>query len=263
MPQYLAKPTDGIAWITGASSGLGYHVAKNLAADGWTVAATARGADDLEALASECASLSGQVLPMPGDVTDQDAMSKIASELISDHGSIALVILNAGIYLPLRASELKLADFDKTIAVNLNGVTNCLVPCLDHMRQAKRGQIAIVSSVAGYGGLPTSAAYGATKAGLTNMAESLKFDLDLLNIHIQIVHPGFIDTPATETNPFPMPFLMEVEDAADRLVDGLGSSGFEITFPKRFTWGLKLINLLPYPVYFWLVKRATGWGKKD
>lgn len=262
MPQYLAKPSDGVAWITGASSGLGYHVAKNLAAAGWTVAATARGADDLEALASECASLSGQVLPMPGDVTDQDAMSTIASDLASNHGGIALLILNAGIYLPLRASELKLSDFDKTIAVNLNGVTNCLVPTLDHMRQAGRGQIAIVSSVAGYGGLPTSAAYGATKAGLTNLAESLKFDLDLLNIHIQIVHPGFIDTPATQSNPFSMPFLMEVEDAADRLVDGLASTGFEITFPKRFTYGLKLINLLPYPLYFWLVNRATGWGKK-
>lgn len=263
MPQYLAKPSDGIAWITGASSGLGYHVAKNLAAAGWTVAATARGVDDLESLAADCLSLKGKVVPIPGDVTDQNAMSKIAAELISDHGGIALLILNAGIYLPLRASELKLADFDKTFAVNLSGVTNCLVPCLDHMREVGRGQIAIVSSVAGYGGLPTSAAYGATKAGLTNMAESLKFDLDLLNIHIQIVHPGFIDTPATRSNPFPMPFLMEVEDAAGRLVGGLSSSGFEITFPKRFTWGLKLINLLPYPLYFWLVKRATNWGEND
>ncbi|MEH6727541.1 MAG: SDR family NAD(P)-dependent oxidoreductase [Hyphomicrobiales bacterium] len=262
MSQYRAKPSDGVAWITGASSGLGYHVAKNLAASGWTVAATARSADDLQELADACNSLSGRIIPMPGDVTDQSAMSDIAENLVASHGGIALIILNAGVYLPLRASELKLADFDKTIAVNLNGVTNCLVPCLNHMREAGRGQIAIVSSVAGFGGLPTSAAYGATKAGLTNMAESLKFDLDLLNIHIQIVHPGFIDTPATQSNPFPMPFLMEVEDAANRLVDGLLSSGFEITFPKRFTWGLKLINLLPYPVYFWITKRATGWGKK-
>lgn len=263
MSQFRAQPIDGVAWITGASSGLGYHVAKKLAAAGWTVAATARGADDLQSLAVECASFAGRVIPLPGDVTNQSAMSRIAAELTSDHGGVALLILNAGIYRPLRASELKLSDFDKSIAVNLNGVTNCLVPCLDHMRQIKRGQIAIVSSVAGYGGLPTSAAYGATKAGLTNLAESLKFDLDLLNIHIQIVHPGFIDTPATKTNPFPMPFLMNVEEAADRLVEGLGSTGFEITFPRRFTWGLKLINLLPYPIYFWLVKRATGWGRKQ
>lgn len=259
MPQFRAQPSDGIAWITGASSGLGYHVAKKLAAAGWTVAATARGSDSLQDLAAECAPLSGHVIPMHGDVTDQSAMSDIVAELISNHGGIALIILNAGIYLPLRANELKLSDFDKSFAVNLNGVTNCLVPCLDHMRGAKRGQIAIVSSVAGFSGLPTSAAYGATKAGLTNLAESLKFDLDLLNIHIQIVHPGFIDTPATKTNPFPMPFLMTVEQAAARLVVGLSSNGFEITFPRRFTWGLKLINLLPYPAYFWLVKIATGW----
>ncbi len=261
MSRYNARPSDGIAWITGASSGLGYHVARILAASGWTVAATARSADDLQELARECASLPGQVISMPGDVTDQPAMTDMAEKLVADHGGIALLILNAGVYLPLKVDDLELADFDKTFAVNLNGVTNCLIPCINHMRAAGRGQIAIVSSVAGYGGLPTSAAYGATKAGLTNMAESLKFDLDLLNIHIQIVHPGFIDTPATQSNPFPMPFLMEVEDAAQRLVSGLGSGSFEITFPKRFTYGLKLINLLPYPIYFWLVKRATGWGK--
>jgi NAD(P)-dependent dehydrogenase (short-subunit alcohol dehydrogenase family) len=259
MAQYNARPSDGIAWITGASSGLGYHVAKLLAGQGWTVAATARSSEDLQELSRECASLPGAVISMPGDVTDQSAMSEMASNLAADHGAIALLILNAGVYLPLKADELELEDFDKTFAVNLNGVTNCLIPSINHMRAAGRGQIAIVSSVAGYGGLPTSAAYGATKAGLTNLAESLKFDLDLMNIHIQIVHPGFIDTPATQSNPFPMPFLMEVKDAAQRLVRGLGSGGFEITFPRRFTYGLKLINLLPYPIYFWLVKRATGW----
>tara|TARA_R110002124_G_scaffold100107_4_gene246571 strand:- start:2512 stop:3306 length:795 start_codon:yes stop_codon:yes gene_type:complete len=263
MSPYQAVPSDGIAWITGASSGLGYHVAKRLVAVGWTVAATARSADELETLAAECAGMPGRVVPAAGDVTDQAAMGKIAENLIAKHGGIALLILNAGIYLPLRASELKLEDFDKSFAVNLNGVTNCLVPCLDHMRASNRGQIAITSSVAGFGGLPTSAAYGATKAGLTNMAESLKFDLDLLNIHIQIVHPGFVDTPATQSNPFPMPFLMEVDDAADRFVKGLKSGRFEITFPKRFTYGLKFLNLLPYPLYFWLLNRATGWKAKS
>lgn len=262
MPAYQAVPSDGIAWITGASSGLGYHVAKRLAAAGWTVAATARSAGDLNALAEECSGLPGNIVPAAGDVTDQAAMGRIAERLMAEHGGIALLILNAGIYLPLRASELRLEDFDRSFAVNLNGVTNCLVPCLDHMRARRRGQIAIVSSVAGYGGLPTSAAYGATKAGLTNMAESLKFDLDLFNIHIQIVHPGFIDTPATQSNPFPMPFLMDVEEAAERLVKGLNSDRFEITFPRRFTYGLKFINLLPYPLYFWLVNRATGWRSK-
>lgn len=262
MSTYIAKPTDGIAWITGASSGLGYKVAVLLAKDGWTVAATARNVQDLQGLADECAEFSGQIIVAAGDVTDQAQMVAISQQLISEHKSISLVILNAGVYLPLRATELRLEDFDKTFAVNLNGVTNCLVPVLEHMKAVGRGQIAITSSVAGFGGLPTSAAYGATKAALTNMAASLKFDLDLMNIHIQIVHPGFVDTPATRSNPFPMPFLMHVDDAAKKLMNGLRSKSFEITFPKRFTYWLKAINLLPYPVYFWVVKRATGWGDK-
>ncbi|MEP0520755.1 MAG: SDR family NAD(P)-dependent oxidoreductase [Hyphomicrobiales bacterium] len=263
MSVYIAKPADGIAWITGASSGLGYKAATLLAQLGWTVAATARNLGELKKLEEECADYSGNVVAVAGDVTDQAQMVDICEKLVSDHGHIALVVLNAGVYLPLRANELKLEDFDKTFSVNLNGVTNCLVPVLEHMGASGRGQVAITSSVAGYGGLPTSAAYGATKAALTNMAASLKFDLDLMNIHIQIVHPGFVDTPATESNPFPMPFLMDVDDAAKRLVKGLKSKSFEITFPKRFTYWLKAINLLPYPVYFWIIKRATGWNDKN
>lgn len=263
MSVYIAKPSDGVAWITGASSGLGYKSAVLLAKDGWTVAATARSVDELKKLENECANYSGKVVVAAGDVTDQAQMVAIADRLVSEYGSIALVLFNAGVYLPLRANELKLEDFDKTFAVNLNGVTNCLVPVLEYMRSVGRGQVAITSSVAGYGGLPTSAAYGATKAALTNMAESLKFDLDLMNIHIQIIHPGFVDTPATQSNPFPMPFIMDVDDAAKRLVKGLKSKSFEITFPKRFTYWLKAINLLPYPIYFWLVKRATGWNDKS
>lgn len=263
MSVYIARPFDGVAWITGASSGLGYKSAVLLAKDGWTVVATARSVDELQKLENECQQYSGTVIAAAGDVTDQAQMVTIADRLVAEHGHVALVVLNAGVYLPLRASELRLEDFDKTFAVNLNGVTNCLVPVLGHMRASGRGQVAITSSVAGYGGLPTSAAYGATKAALTNMAESLKFDLDLMNIHIQIVHPGFVDTPATQSNPFPMPFIMDVDDAAKRLVKGLKSKSFEITFPKRFTYWLKAINLLPYPVYFWLVKRATGWNNKS
>ena len=117
----------------------------------------------------------------------------------------------------------------------------------------------IVSSVTGYGGLPTSAAYGPTKAALINLAESIKFDLDRKNIRTSVVCPGFVDTPATESNPFPMPFLMPVDEAAERIINGIVTGQFEITFPRRFTYGLKLLNMLPRRLYFWLVKRATGW----
>ena len=116
----------------------------------------------------------------------------------------------------------------------------------------------MVSSVAGYRGLPSSLAYGATKAALINLCEALKFDFDRLGLKIQLVNPGFVRTPLTDKNTFPMPFLMEVDAAADRVVDGLAGNAFEITFPRRFTYGLKLMRMLPYWAYFPMVRRATG-----
>jgi NAD(P)-dependent dehydrogenase (short-subunit alcohol dehydrogenase family) len=107
-----------------------------------------------------------------------------------------------------------------------------------------------------------AAAYGATKAGLINMAEALRFDAERMGIKLQIINPGFVETPATDENPFEMPFLLKVDDAARRLADGLESDAFEVTFPKRFTYQLKLLRMLPFDVYHWIVSRATGWKGK-
>jgi NAD(P)-dependent dehydrogenase (short-subunit alcohol dehydrogenase family) len=137
------------------------------------------------------------------------------------------------------AKHSRLSDFDKSFAVNLSGVVNGLVPAIDRMKARGRGQSAFVSSVTGYGGMPTSAAYGATKAALINMAESLKFDLDKFGVSIQVVNPGFVDTPATADNAFSMPALMQPDEAARRIAQGLKSGSFEITFPRRFTYVLK------------------------
>jgi short-subunit dehydrogenase len=126
------------------------------------------------------------------------------------------------------------------------------------MAARRRGHIALVASVAGYGGLPTAAAYGPTKAALINMAESLKLDCDRLGIKLQLVDPGFVKTPLTDRNDFPMPFLMPVEDAVDALIAGLATQRFEIVFPRRFALLLKLLNMLPYDAYFALVRRMTG-----
>ncbi len=141
--------------------------------------------------------------------------------------------------------------------VNWNGTINALAPALEFMRKRKRGQIAIVASVAGYGGLPTGSIYSGSKAALIKMAEGLKFDLDRMGILIQVITPGFIRTPLTDRNDFPMPFLLEVDDAAERIVKGLSREGFEITFPKRFTYLLKFLNNLPYWMYFPLVAFGT------
>jgi len=133
-------------------------------------------------------------------------------------------------------------------------------PCnLRTLHDALAGDAAHLEVVAGYRGLPSSAAYGASKAALINMCEALKFDLDRTGVRIQLIDPGFVRTPLTDRNPFPMPFLMEPEEAAERMVRGLASPRFEITFPKRFTWQLKLLRILPYALYFPLVRRITGW----
>ncbi|GAB4576850.1 MAG: SDR family NAD(P)-dependent oxidoreductase [Roseibium sp.] len=265
MPQkhYVADPAHGCAWITGASSGIGRQLAIDLARAGWTVAATARSGDSLDELARLSDALSGSVHAFPGDVTDTSQMKKLCEAIEQRFGTIALVIANAGIYLPQDGLNGDPEAFRKSFDVNLMGSVNVLLPVISAMKRAGRGQIAVVSSVAGYGGLPTSAAYGATKAGLINLVESLKFDLDLAGIRIQLVCPGFVDTPATRSNPFPMPYLLSVEEAASTIVAGLGHpTCFEIAFPKAFVRRLKVLKLLPYRAYFSLVARATGWSRK-
>ncbi|WP_394689256.1 SDR family NAD(P)-dependent oxidoreductase [Hoeflea sp.] len=262
MTSYTAKPADGAAWVTGASSGIGRALALNLAREGFAVFATARSADDLEALAAEAKALKGEIIAAPGDVTDAGAMAEIVRRIDAEGAGLALAVFNAGVYLPVYGETLKVEDFDKSFAVNLSGVINGLVPALERMKVNGRGQLAIVSSVTGYGGMPTSAAYGATKAALINMAESLKFDLDKFGVRIQVINPGFVDTPATANNAFSMPALMQPDDAAARIAAGLKSTAFEITFPRRFTYVLKLLQFLPYSAYFAVMNAATGWKKR-
>ncbi|WP_377289209.1 SDR family NAD(P)-dependent oxidoreductase [Rhizobium sp. SG2393] len=257
---FIAKPDQGVAWVTGASSGIGRAVALGLLAHGFRVVVTARSHDKLVEL-QNASSDPGRIIVLDGDVTNPDDMKRVLASIEYEHGRVALAVLNAGIYIPVSGDDLKVEDFQKTFDVNLSGVVNGLVPLIAHMRQRQGGQIAIVSSVTGYRGLPTSAAYGATKAALINMAESLKFDLDHENIHLQIIDPGFVETAATASNAFTMPALVTAEEAAKRIVKGLGTGAFEITFPKRFTYVLKLLRIFPYALYFPLVARMTGWNK--
>ena len=262
MTSYTAMPSDGSAWVTGASSGIGRALALALAGEGFTVYATARGEDALAELERQSAGLKGKIIAAPGDVTDAGAMEALAGRVDAEGNGLALAVFNAGVYLPVHGETLKVADFDKSFSVNLSGVVNGLVPAIARMKMRGRGQIAVVSSVTGYGGMPTSAAYGATKAALINMAESLKFDLDKIGVRIQVINPGFVDTPATADNAFTMPALVQPDEAARRIARGLKSGSFEITFPRRFTYVLKALQLMPYPAYFAVMNAATGWKKR-
>jgi len=261
--QYVATPADGCAWITGASSGIGRELAIELARAGWSVAVTARSEKALSELERQSANLDGDIHVFAGDVSDTDLMEKLCAQIHDRFGRVSLLVANAGIYLPQDGLSGEAAAYRDSFDVNLMGTVNVLLPVIDRMKKEGRGQIAVVSSVAGYGGLPTSAAYGATKAGLINMVESLKFDLDLAGIRIQLVNPGFVDTPATRSNPFPMPHLMTVENAVTEILKGLRHpTKFEIAFPKAFVRQLKALQLLPYSAYFSVLMRTTGWNRK-
>lgn len=252
-----AKPADGLAWVTGASSGIGRQVALDLARAGWTVVATARRKEELEKLAAEAPA--GSVIPAPADVTDARGIAAMVHTVQAETGRpIALALLNAGTYLADEAQRFDLAAFSAQVNVNLIGTANALAAVMPAMITREGGQIAIVSSVAGYRGLPRAIAYSATKAALIAMTESLKFDLDRAGVMVNIVNPGFVKTPLTDRNDFPMPFLMEVQDASRRVVDGLARGRFEVCFPRRFAYILKIMRLLPYALYFALVGRGTG-----
>ena len=263
-----------LVWVTGASSGLGHALARLYAKDGAQVIASARSQDKLQALAAlvdtdslqtttdtSAITPSGSVSPLPMDVTDDESITSGVKQMLNNWGVPDTVILNAGYYDPCSLDEITLEHFEKTIDVNYRGVVRCLLAVLPMIREkaltksASRPHLVIVSSVAGYTGLPRAAAYGSTKAALTNLAESMKHELNAAGIDISVVNPGFVKTPLTDLNEFPMPFIMELEDAARAMHSGIASRKFEITFPKRFTWIMKFLRILPYPVYFLATKK--------
>jgi NAD(P)-dependent dehydrogenase (short-subunit alcohol dehydrogenase family) len=221
------------------------------------VHATARSAEALEEMtASRGDGARGRIVPQPGDVTDPEAMARIV-ERIEAEGPLALALLNAGVYFPMRAQDFDAGKAAKTFDVNLAGVANGLDPVLKAMIARGRGHVALTASVAGFRGLPQASAYSATKAGLIAMAECLAMDLMDLGVRISVVNPGFVETEATAVNEFEMPFLMKPEEAARRIVEGLSRPGFEITFPRRFALFLRLVGLLPNQLYFRAWRRLT------
>jgi len=245
------------AWVTGASSGIGRAVVLQLARQGWLVAASARSHEDLRRLADEGKDAPGRIEPWPLDVTDREATAGALAGIETTHGPPDLVILNAGTHKPMGTSNFDPAVVRDLLEVNLMGVANGLAAVLPGFLHRRRGQIMLVASLAGYRGLPTAAAYGASKAGVINMAEALRPELRRAGVTLTLVNPGFVKTPLTDLNEFDMPFLMDVDAAAKRIVDAIGHSGFEVVFPRRFAWLLKVARCLPYALYFRIVGRIT------
>lgn len=244
-----------IAWITGGGKGIGAAVARRLAADGWTVAISARQVSDRDA--GDLAGGTGRVAAYPLDVTDAAAAAAVVAQIERELGPIDLAILNAGTHTPVSGLEFDLSAVRRIVETNLMGTANSLAAVMPAMVARRRGEIAIVGSVAGYVGLPTSAAYGATKAGLANFAEAIKPELERAGVRMRLISPGFVDTPLTRKNKFPMPFLIPAERAAEIIVRGLEGRRFEIVFPWRMAVAMKLLRRLPYPALFAITRRLV------
>ena len=241
-------------WIVGASTGIGAALARQLHAAGARLALSARNREKLTQLSAGWS----DALFLPLDVTDPPALEQAGKRIIDAWDGIDLVVLNAGSYSAVRAWELESQAARQTVETNLLGVINGVIAVLPAMLARGSGAIAIVGSVAGYHGLPNAIVYGATKSALINLSETLYLDLQPKGIDVFLISPGFVETPLTAQNRFRMPALISADEAARRIVGGFAKGNFEIHFPKRFTLWLKLLELLPYRLYFALVRRFTG-----
>jgi NAD(P)-dependent dehydrogenase (short-subunit alcohol dehydrogenase family) len=243
-------------WLIGASSGIGAATASALHARDAQVLVSARSADSLQAFVQRHAGGAGaQAWPL--DVTDAAAVKATAQAILAQ-GPLDLVLYCAGHYHEMRADEIDLADLKQHLAVNYTGALHLIDAVLPAMTARGSGHLSLISSVAGFRGLPKSLAYGPTKAALTNLAENLYLDLAPMGLGVSVVHPGFVQTPLTAQNNFAMPALITPDQAAAAMIAGWASGSFDIHYPKRFTRVMKFLRLLPYRAYFPAVRRATG-----
>ena len=248
---------DARVWLTGASSGIGEALVGPLVERGARLAISARRADRLEAIAADARRRGGDVRVYPVDVTDRAAVRQAVAAIESDLGGIDLAILNAGGHTPAGPVRFDGQQAVDTMTVNYFGVVYGIEAVVPGMLARKHGYIAGVASISGYRALPAAGAYGASKAALIHLLNSIRFDLEPSGIHITVINPGFIKTPLTDRNRFPMPFLMPVDEAAVRIVRGLEREQKEIHFPKPLSWTLKALRVLPYPVYERIIWHAT------
>ena len=246
-------------WITGGSTGIGKALAIRFANEGWNVAISARRENLLKELSDRFENIS----PFPLDVTDKENCKNIFNQVKEKFGEIDICFFSTGTWDPKKEKDIDVEQIENVFKINFFGTVNSIKAVEEYYKNRKDGTIAIVSSIAGYRGLPNSTGYGPSKSALNNLAESLYFDFGRHNVRFCLVSPGFIKTPMTDKNDFKMPFLKTPEFAADKIYDGLvNKKSFEIHFPKELTLTLKFFSILPYKLYFYLVKKLTKFQKK-
>ncbi len=246
--------TGRVVWLVGASSGIGLATAQLLHAHGAKVIVSARNAAALAAFEAAHADSLGIAL----DATDRDAMSSAAERIVARYGRIDMALYCAGHYAALRATAFDLEQMLLHDKVNYVGALYLLDAVLPVLLRQKAGHLSLVSSVAGYRGLPNALAYGPTKAALISLAQTLYLDLQPQGIGVSVICPGFVETPLTAQNEFKMPALIQPDEAARQMMAGWAAGAFEIHFPKRFTRFLKALSHLGDGLYFHAIRRVTG-----
>ena len=247
-------------WITGGSTGIGKALAIKFANEGWNVAISARRENLLEDLSNNNENIHG----FPLDVTDKLKCIEIFNKIKNKFQNIDICFFSTGTWNPKKEKDIDVEQIEDVFKVNFFGTLNSIKAVEEYFKNRKEGIITIVSSIAGYRGLPNSTGYGPSKSALNNLAESLYFDFKRFNVRVCLVSPGFIKTPMTDKNDFKMPFLKTTEYAAEKIYDGLINKNiFEIHFPKSLTLILKILSFLPSKIYFSLISKMTKYQKKN
>jgi len=240
-------------WITGSSSGIGKALAIKFANNGWKVAASARRENLLQNLSKD----NSNILPFPLDVKDEKSAKNVFQNIIEKFRTLDICVFCTGIHDPESEKKLSSEKIREIMETNFFGTLNCIMAVNSYFREKKDGHISIVSSVAGYRGLPAASGYCASKSALITLAESLYFDFKRHNVRVSVINPGFIKTPMTDKNKFPMPMIKSAEFAAEKMFIGLTKkNAFEIHFPMAFTIIMKLLKIMPNWLYFLLVKKG-------
>ena len=246
-------------WITGGSTGIGKALAIKFASKGWNVAVSARREELLNELSNQYENISA----FPLDVTDKQKCAEVFDQIKKKYEDIDICFFSTGTWNPKKEKEIDVEQIEEVFKINFFGTVNTIKAVEQYFRDRKKGTITIVSSIAGYRGLPNSTGYGPSKSALNNLAESLYFDFKRFGVRVCVVSPGFIKTPMTDKNDFKMPFIKTTDYAANKIYDGLiNKNVFEIHFPKSLTIILKILSFLPSKLYFSLVGQMTKYQKK-
>ena len=247
-------------WITGGSTGIGKALAIKFASNGWNVAISAR----RENLLQEISNNNENIFSYPLDVTNKSQCKEVFNKIKSKFQNVDICFFSTGTWNPKKEKDIDVEQIEDVFKVNFFGTLNSIKAVEEYFKNKQDGIITIVSSIAGYRGLPNSTGYGPSKSALNNLAESLYFDFKRSNVRVCLVSPGFIKTPMTDKNDFKMPFLKTTEYAANKIYDGLiNKNNFEIHFPKSLTLILKLFSFLPSKLYFGLIGKMTKYQKKN